>query len=75
MIEIPLVALVMVYLAAVVGLVGWSWWRGSRRTRKAHADDNRGRVVCRACAHVFIDRSATILASCPHCGRPNEREE
>lgn len=75
MIDIPLASLVMVYLAAVVGLVGVVWWRGNRRRRKAFAFDNRGRIACRACGNVFTDRSATILASCPHCGRPNEREE
>ena len=73
MIEIPLVQLVIVYLVVVIAIIGLSWWRGGRKRRRGWRDETECQVACRACGHVFHDRSLGQLAVCPHCGRPNER--
>lgn len=75
MIDIPLVSLVMIYLAVVTVLVGLFWWLASRSQRAEWKEQERARVACRACGHVFIDRSRKELAHCPHCGQPNERSK
>ncbi|MFM7180107.1 MAG: hypothetical protein ACKO2G_01375 [Verrucomicrobiales bacterium] len=73
MIKIPLVALVLIYLAVVLSIIGIAWIASTRRTARIRHRESMEKVACRACGHVFIDRSSSHFATCPHCGRPSER--
>jgi ribosomal protein L37AE/L43A len=73
MIKIPIVPLILVYFACILVLVGIWWLADVRRATRARRREGRATIPCRACGHVFIDRSSASLATCPHCGRPNER--
>lgn len=74
MIKIPIVPLILVYFACILAMVGLWWLIDLRRAARERRREARENVPCRACGHVFIDRSTAALAICPHCGRPNERE-
>jgi predicted Zn-ribbon and HTH transcriptional regulator len=74
MIKISIVTLVLIYLAIVLALIGIAWLAALRRASRLHHRESLEKVACRACGHVFIDRSSSHFATCPHCGRPSERE-
>lgn len=73
MIPVTLNALLFIYLALMLGLIFGAWllssWSRQRRERRAF----RNIVRCTMCAHEFEDKTASILARCPHCASLNER--
>ena len=74
MIKIPIVGLVLIYLALILAVIGIAWFATLRRTARLRRQESHEKVACRACGHVFIDRSTSQFATCPHCRRPSERE-
>lgn len=74
MIKIPLVTLVLIYLAVVMFIIAIAWIASLRRATRLRQRECLERVACRACGNVFIDRSSSQFATCPHCGRPSERD-
>ncbi len=70
MIDVTLSNLILVCLAAGLGLV-MLWWivgvRGVRRTEKKRL---QGVVTCRICGVRY--ESDTDVSACPACGTPNE---
>ena len=74
MIKISIVALVLIYLAVVLSIIAVAWIASLRRSGRIRQRESVEKVACRACGHVFVDRSSSHFATCPHCGRPSERD-
>jgi hypothetical protein len=55
-------------------IIGVAWIASLRRTARLRHRESMEKVACRACGHVFIDRSSSHFATCRHCGRPSERD-
>lgn len=74
MFKITLPELIIYNLCILLGLLGILWlvqvWRLRRRERRSM----KYRISCVVCGTVFDDFSAEPLASCPTCGRLNERD-
>jgi len=72
-IPVSLSSLVVIYLAAMLGLVFTAWllhgWRRQRRERHAF----RHVLRCSLCGFEFEDQTSTLLPRCPRCGSLNER--
>lgn len=75
MIKLPIVPLVLIYFACILAMVALAWLASLRRVARLRRQECREKVSCRACGHVFIDRSSSQFATCPHCGRPSERDQ
>ena len=74
MIKLTIVGLVLIYLAVVMAIIGIAWLAALRRAARLRRRESLEKISCRACGHVFIDRSSSRFATCPHCGRPGERD-
>ncbi|MEI6071785.1 MAG: hypothetical protein WCS31_08325 [Verrucomicrobiae bacterium] len=65
----------LVFICLLVFLAGvflfWAGYEAARRREARHAVRNRLR--CQVCCMEFEDCSPNPLATCPRCGRLNER--
>jgi prepilin signal peptidase PulO-like enzyme (type II secretory pathway) len=67
----------LVFICLLVFLVGiflvWVGYEVARRQRSKLAV--RGRLRCPVCCMEFVDRTASVLATCPRSGSLNERHQ
>ena len=73
MIRVPLTVIVICYLAGFLAVVAVLWLFEERRRRRRARGLLQFQIRCAICGLEFEDRSAVPLATCPRCGRPNER--
>jgi hypothetical protein len=71
MIPVSLSTLVLLGMAAGIGLLGLLWiiavWRERRSERRIRAD----LVSCRICGNIY-EKSDKKISACPSCGSLNE---
>lgn len=73
MIQVSIEVLFFAYLATALLIIGACWLRARIVRFRMESRELANRVQCTLCAHVFEDRTATLLPRCPQCGNLNER--
>lgn len=73
MIRVQLAYLVVIYLLAMLAMVGVLWASYEWRRRRMERRFLRHRFRCATCNLEYEDKSTEVLTRCPRCASLNER--